>query len=70
MRHAPNFENNLISLRMLEAKGCSFKSSDGSLKVIKGSMVLMRGRRNERNLYKPIVGGGCLRHKINEIVCG
>ena len=35
----------------LEVKGCSFKVSGGTLKVIKGSMVLRKGKRSESNLY-------------------
>ena len=46
MRYVPKLERNLISLSRLEFKGCTFKASDGLLKVIKGSMVLMRGRRS------------------------
>ena len=38
------------------------KLSDELLKVIKGSMVLMRGRRSESNLYVLKVKGGFLCH--------
>ena len=60
VRYVLKLERNLISLGRLESKGCTFKASDGLLKVIKGSMVLMRGRRSESNLYVLQVDGGCL----------
>lgn len=44
----PKFKRNLKLLGSLVAKKCSFKASDGSLKVFRGSMVLMKGRRSER----------------------
>ena len=62
MRYIPKLERNLISLGRLESKGCTFKASGGLLKVIKESMLLMRGRRSERNLYMLQVEGGCLGH--------
>ena len=62
VRYVPKFERNLISLGRLESKGCTFKASGGLLKVIKGSMVLMRGGGSESNLYVLQVNGGCLSH--------
>ena len=62
VRYVPKLERNLISLGRLESKVCTFKASDGFLKVIKESMVLMRGRRSESNLYVLQVDGGCLGH--------
>lgn len=47
VRYVPTYERKIISLGRLEAKGCSIKASGGTLKVIRGSMVLMRGRRIE-----------------------
>ena len=60
VRYVLKLERNLISLGRLESKGCTFKASDGLLKVIKGSMVLMRGRRSQSNLYVLQVDGGFL----------
>ena len=65
VRYVPKLERNLISHGRLESKGCTFKASGGLLKVIKGSMVLIRGRRTERNLYVLQVKGGSLGH-IND----
>ena len=62
VRYVPKLERNLISLGRLESKECTFKANSGLLKVIKGSMVLMRGRRSESNLYVLQVEGGCLGH--------
>ena len=63
VRYVPKLERNLISLGTLESKGCTFKASGGLLlKVIKGSMVLMSGRRSESNLYVLRVDGDWLGH--------
>ena len=62
VRYVPKLERNLISIRGLESKRCTFKASDGLLKAIKGNMVLMRGRRGESNLYVLQVESGCLGH--------
>ena len=65
----PKFKRNLKLLGSLVAKKCSFKASDETLIVIRGSMMLMRGR-SENNLYMLQVSGGCLGHKDDEIDCG
>ena len=62
VRYVPKLEKNLILLGRLESKECTFKASDGLLKVIKRKMVLMRGKRSDRNLYVPQVESGCLGH--------
>ena len=36
---------NLISLGVLEAKGCKYTGSDGALKVSKGAWVVMKAQR-------------------------
>ena len=43
VRHIPDLKRNLISLGMLDRMGCVIKLESGTLKVIKGSMVLMKG---------------------------
>ena len=65
VRYVPKLQRNLFSLGRLESKVCTFKASEGLLKVIKGSMVLMRGRRSERNLYVLQVESGSLGHIDN-----
>lgn len=69
VRYAPKLERNLKSLGRLEVKRCSFKASDETLKVIRESMMLMRGK-SENNLYMLQVSGGWLGHKVDEIDCG
>ena len=50
VRHVPQLKRNLISVGTLEALGLVIFIRDGVLKIIKGSMVVMKGvRRN--NLY-------------------
>lgn len=68
MMYIFKFEKNLISLGRLEAQGCTFKASGGTLKVIKGSMVLMKEKQSGSNLYVLQVDGCCLGHKA-DVVC-
>ena len=69
VKYVPKFERNLISLGRLESKGCTLKASGGVLKVIRGSMVLMKGIRSKRNLYELQVDCGSLGHKSeNDVV--
>ena len=50
VRYVPQLKRNLISVGVLEALGLVISMRDGVLKMIKGSMVVMKGvRRN--NLY-------------------
>ena len=50
VRYVPQLKSNLISVDALEALGLVISIRDGVLKMIKGSMVVMKGvRRN--NLY-------------------
>ena len=50
VRYVPQLKRNLISVGTLEALGLVISIRDGVLKMIKGSMVVMKGiRRN--NLY-------------------
>ncbi|MGV8000531.1 hypothetical protein PJP08_29445, partial [Mycobacterium kansasii] len=37
VRHVPDLKLNLISLGVLEAKGCKYTGIDGALKVSKGA---------------------------------
>ena len=38
VRYVPKFKRNFISLDRLESKGCIFKASGGTLKVIEGAL--------------------------------
>ena len=50
VRYVPQLKRNLISVGALEALGLIISIRDGVLKIIKGSMVVMKGvHRN--NLY-------------------
>ena len=50
VRYVPQLKRNLISAGTLEALGLVVSIRDGVLKMIKGSMVVMKGIRRE-NLY-------------------
>lgn len=54
VRHVPNLRKNLISLGVLEENGCKIVMEGGILKVVRGSLVVMKGVRH-RNLY-PLIG--------------
>ena len=43
VRHIPDLTRNLFSLGMLEKKGYNYKSEGGVLRVMKGSLVVMKG---------------------------
>ncbi|MGV7343109.1 hypothetical protein PJI17_30885, partial [Mycobacterium kansasii] len=53
VRHVPDLKQNLISLGVLEAKGCKYTGIDSALKVSKGAQVIMKAQRLG-NLYKLI----------------
>ena len=53
VRHVPELKKNLISLGVLDSCGHKFTGFDGTLKVSKGALVVMKAQRT-RNLYKPI----------------
>ena len=57
VRYAPKLERNLVSLGRLETKRCTFKASGGVIKVIRGSLVLMKGKQSESNLFELQVDG-------------
>lgn len=63
VRHVPALKKNLISLGMLESKGCTFSAKDGAFKVSKGTLVVIKGTRLDNNLYKlqgDTVSGGAI----------
>ncbi|GFS33426.1 hypothetical protein Acr_00g0028390 [Actinidia rufa] len=45
VRHVPNLRKNLISIGMLDAKGCSFEASGGILRVSKGNKEMLWGKK-------------------------
>ena len=49
-RHISTLKRNLLSLSALDFNGCKFIGEGGVLKVIRGSLVMMKGKINE-NLY-------------------
>ena len=60
VRHVPKLKKKLISLGVLDSCGHKFTGFDGTQKVSKGSLVVMKAQRTW-NLYK-LVG-------INQINC-
>ncbi|KAI9186582.1 hypothetical protein LWI28_018815 [Acer negundo] len=45
VRHIPDLKRNLISLSTLDEAGYSFKGNEGTLKISKGIMAVMKGQR-------------------------
>ena len=69
VRFIPKFESNLISLGRLESMRCTFKANEGTLKIIRGSLVLMKSKRSMRNLYELQVGSGSLTIMVMMVLC-
>ncbi|GFZ05774.1 hypothetical protein Acr_17g0013460 [Actinidia rufa] len=65
VRHVPNLRKNLISIGMLDAKGCRFNASGGILRVSKGNKEMLWGKKT-RGLYRlegnVQTGGATVRH--------
>ncbi|GFS37449.1 hypothetical protein Acr_00g0052030 [Actinidia rufa] len=65
VRHVPNLRKNLISIGMLDSKGCNFDASGGILRVSKGNKEMLWGRKT-RGLYRlegsVQTGGATVRH--------
>ncbi|GFZ19211.1 hypothetical protein Acr_27g0009500 [Actinidia rufa] len=65
VRHVPNLRKNLISIGMLDSKGCSFEASGRILRVSKGNKEMLWGKkigglyRLEGNVQ---TGGATIRH--------
>ncbi|GFZ20315.1 hypothetical protein Acr_28g0010200 [Actinidia rufa] len=65
VRHVPNLRKNLISIGMLDAKGCRFDASGGILRVSKENKEMLWGKKT-RGLYRlegnVQTGGATVRH--------
>ena len=65
VRHVPNLRKNLISIGMLDSKGCSFEASGGTLRVSKGNKEILWGKKTG-GLYRlegsVQTGGATVRH--------
>ncbi|GFS35477.1 hypothetical protein Acr_00g0040000 [Actinidia rufa] len=65
VRHVPNLRKNLISIGMLDSKGCSFDASGGTLRVSKENKKML-WKKNTRGLYRlegsVQIGGATVRH--------
>ncbi|GFZ08239.1 hypothetical protein Acr_20g0000470 [Actinidia rufa] len=65
VRHVPNLRKNLISIGMLDAKGCRFDASGGILRVFKGNREMLWGKKTG-GLYRlegnVQTGGATVRH--------
>ena len=62
VRHIPDLKKNLLSLGALEARGYKFSGADRGIKVVKGSMTILKGEQIA-NLYKltgSIIAGDAL----------
>jgi hypothetical protein len=61
VRHVPEVEKNLILLGTLDSNGYGYKSEGRVMKVTKGAMIVMKGQKNSKNIYKllesRVVGG-------------
>lgn len=51
VRHVPDLKRNLISLGTLESLGCKYIAEAGVLRIIKGSLIVMKANRSAGSLY-------------------
>ncbi|GFS31562.1 hypothetical protein Acr_00g0018110 [Actinidia rufa] len=65
VRYVPNLQKKLISIGMLDSKGCSFNTSGGTLRVSKKNKEILWGKKT-RGLYRldrsVQIGGATVRH--------
>jgi len=66
MRYIPEMSRNLISLSTLDVEGFHYSSSNGFLKVSKGSLVCLKGDLNSAKLY--VIRGSTLHDTIFVVV--
>ncbi|GAV69795.1 gag_pre-integrs domain-containing protein [Cephalotus follicularis] len=43
--HVPGLKKNLISLGVLDSHGCKFSGENGIIKVFRGALVIMKGKK-------------------------
>ncbi|GFZ12253.1 hypothetical protein Acr_23g0006380 [Actinidia rufa] len=71
IRHVPNLRKNLISIGMLDSKGCNFDASGGTLRVSKGNKEMLWGKKTG-GLYRlegsVQTGGATIRHGSSGII--
>lgn len=65
VRYIPELKRNLISLSTLDQKGFGYKAQDGVLKVIKGSLVVMKGNLRQ-GLY--VLQANTITQQVNMVV--
>ncbi|KAH9717203.1 hypothetical protein KPL71_021739 [Citrus sinensis] len=53
VRHVPELKRNLISIGMLDQTGCVIKAKNWILKVVRGSIVIMKGTK-QNGLYASV----------------
>jgi hypothetical protein len=73
VKHVSYVEKNLISLGTLDSNKFSYYSEGEIMKVVKGAMVVMKGEKNSKNIYKllgnTVVGGATsMESKFDNIV--
>ncbi|KAL6210823.1 hypothetical protein ACLB2K_016055 [Fragaria x ananassa] len=70
VRYIPKLRKNLISLGTLDKAGYRYSSKEGRLKVIKGSLVMMKADIQPNNVYKlqgtTIIGGVAMSAEVND----
>ncbi|GFS38362.1 hypothetical protein Acr_00g0057040 [Actinidia rufa] len=70
VRHVHSLRKNLISIGMLDSKGCNFKASGGTLRISKVNKEMPRGKKTG-GLYRPEgsvqIRGATIRHESSDI---
>jgi hypothetical protein len=62
VRYVPDLKKNLISLRTLDSLGYGYLANDGVMKITKGALVVMKGKKigNLYELLESTVTGGAV----------
>ena len=55
VRYVPQMKKNLISIRALKAQGLEFSDRDGVLKILKYSMVMLKGVRRKTSVTRRVI---------------
>lgn len=61
VRHVADLKTSLISLGRLDSNGFTFNAKGGALRVVKGAMIVLKGKM-QRTLYS-LVGSTMLDHR-------
>ena len=51
VRHVKGLKKNLLSLGQLDSDGCKIQVHDGVMKIVKGTLIVMKAEKIAANMY-------------------